>query len=615
MSAPAAPYPAPGTVLAGRYQVGEEIGRGAWSVVYEARDRRVDASIALKLLVPPPAVAEAARERMRREVRAARSLSHPNVVSVYDFASDGGWSFIAMERVAGPDLQVRVRERGPLAPDEAAHLASGVASALAAAHRRGVLHRDVKPQNILLDPDGHARLTDFGSARLDDAAALTQTAALVGTLAYTAPEVLAGQRGDARADVYALGITLFFALAGRLPASPSQHLPPTPSASGHRPRRLRAETPAWLDDVVARCTAAAPESRYPSADALLHALDARSAAAAFPFYAESGAPCPLCGAASTGAGPCLACGDAPHARRDTLVLARLGAAGAAALAPFLAGGGAARGRLARGGEVALARLPAPAAAHAAEQLGAQGAAARTLPAAQAWTLVPAPFLLLAALVLTAGLYAGRTALPLLTWTTPVFVAVLLGGAWNEAATPLVAPRGRRSALPAAVDGRVAGTLTALPDGGARRLLADVARLGGAVFAAARERNDPFGIGDRVSRVLLAACGVARDLDRLDATLARLQAPGPRATHDEGWLDALARCERMRDASAQRLLDALTVLGRLSAEATDGGSLEPLAALTRELQQDAAAQAEARRELDALLGSPLAPGLASAEATV
>lgn len=607
LSAHAAPYLTPGSVLAGRYEIGEEIGRGAFSIVYAARDRVVDAAIAVKLLVPPPAVAEQARERMRREVRAARSLSHPNVVQVYDFADHGGWSFIAMERVAGPDLQVRVRARGPLAPEDAARVAAGVGGALSAAHRHGVLHRDVKPQNILLGPDGRARLTDFGSARLDDAAALTQTAALVGTLAYTAPEVLAGDRGDARVDVYALGITLFFALTGTLPESPSPHLPPTASPAGHRPRRLRAEVPAWLDDVVARCTAAAPESRFPTADALLRALEARSAAASPVLAAEHGAPCPLCGAAATGIGPCLSCGDAPNARRDALVMVRLPASGAgwAALAPFLAGGGAARDRLARGGEVALARLPSPAAAYAAEHLCARGVAARVVAARETWTLIPVPFMLLAAAVLFAGLYAGSVAMPLLRYTTVPFVLALLAAAYREAGRPVVAPRGRRSLLPAAVDRAVAGTLTTLPDGGARRLLADVARLGGAVYASARERGDPFGIGDKVSGVMMAACGVARDLDRLDDTLARLQAPEPRAAAGEGWLDALARCERMRDASAQRLLEALTVLGLLAAEQADAAAVEPLAALTRELRQDAEAQAEARRDLDALLGSPFA----------
>lgn len=606
-AAPAAAYLAPGSVLAERYEIGEEIGRGAYSVVYAARDRVLDAGIAVKLLVPPPAVAAQARERMRREVRAARPLSHPNVVRVYDFADHGGWSFIAMERVAGPDLQVRVRERGPLAPDDAARVAAGIAGALSAAHRRGVLHRDVKPQNILLDPDGRARLTDFGSARLDDAASLTQTAALVGTLAYTAPEVLAGERGDARADLYALGITLYFALAGRLPESPSPHLPPTASPVGHRPRRLRAEVPAWLDDVVARCTAAAPESRFPTADALLHALEARSAAASPFLSAEHGAPCPLCGAASTGIGPCLSCGDAPHARRDTLLRVRLTGSGEgwAALAPFLAGGGAARDRLARGDEATLARLPAAAAAHAAEQFGARGVAARAVPVRRAWELIPPPFLLLAGAVLIAGLYAGSTAVPLLRWTTVPYVALLLVAACQEAARPLVRPRGRSSLLPPETDRTISAALTSLPNGAARTLLADVARLGGAVYASARERGDPFGIGNRVSGVMGAACGAARDLDRLDATLARLQEPRPRAAAGEAWLDALARCERMRDAGAQRLLEALTVLGLLAAEQSDTASLEHLSALTRELEGDAAAQAEARRDLDALLGSPLA----------
>ena len=603
--APAAPYLAPGSVLAERYEIGEEIGRGAFSVVYAARDRVVDAGIAVKLLVPPPAVAAQARERMRREVKAARSLSHPNVVSVYDFADHGGWSFIAMERVAGPDLHVRVRERGPLAPDDAAHVAAGIAGALSAAHRRGVLHRDVKPQNILLDPDGRARLTDFGSARLDDAASLTQTAAVVGTLAFTAPEVLAGDRGDARADVYALGITLYFALTGALPDSRSPHLPPAPSPSGHRPRRVSPRVPTWLDDVVARCTAAAPESRFPTADALLHALEARAAAASPLPAAGPGGPCPLCGAAGTGLGPCLACGDAPHARRDTLLRVRIppGGEGWAALAPFLSGGGAARERLARGGETTLARLPAPAAARAAGQLLALGADARTVAVHEAWTLIPPPFLLLMAAVLILGLYAGSTAMPLLIYTTVPFVAALFAGAAVQAKKPLVDPRGRSSLLPPAVDRTVAATFTTLPDGPARRLLADVARLGGVVYAAAHERGDPFGVEGKVAGVMTAACGVARDLDRLDATLARLQAPAPRAAMGERWLDAVARCERMRDAAAQRLLEALTALGLLAAEQTDGASLA-LSALTRELEDDAAAQAQARRELDALLGPAL-----------
>src|SRR5215213_3955364 len=231
MTAPG--YLAAGALLRGRYEIVREIGRGGSSGVYLARDRELDSEVAVKLLVPPPAAAHVARERMRREVQAVRGLSHANIVAVFDFLEDGPWSFIVMEYVRGPDLQVRVAERGRLDGDAVARIGRDVATALAAAHRRGILHRDVKPQNILLEPDGRARLTDFGSAKLDGQLGVTASGTLAGTLAYTAPEVLAGRRGDARADVYALGLTLYFALTGELPERSSGPLPPASSADGY----------------------------------------------------------------------------------------------------------------------------------------------------------------------------------------------------------------------------------------------------------------------------------------------------------------------------------------------------------------------------------------------
>ena len=147
----------------------------------------------------------------------------------------------------GPDLAVRVRERGPLDATAAAAPGRDVAAALEAAHRAGILHRDVKPQNVLLAPDGRARLTDFGSARLAGQATVTQTGGLVGTPAYAAPEVLAGFRGDARADCYGLGMTLYFGLMGELPPRSGRHARPA-AVDGHHPRERRADGPA-----VARC--------------------------------------------------------------------------------------------------------------------------------------------------------------------------------------------------------------------------------------------------------------------------------------------------------------------------------------------------------------------------
>src|SRR3989442_10627243 len=184
-------YLAPGVALKDRYTIADELGRGGFSIVYRARDCSVGPEVAIKRLVPPPAAARLARERLRREVQAVRQLSHPNIVAVYDVVDDGPWSFVVMEYVAGPDLAVRLRQRGPLDPDAAARLGREITAALAAAHRHGILHRDVKPQNILLAPDGRARLTDFGSARLAGQETVTQTGGLVGTADYAAPEQLA----------------------------------------------------------------------------------------------------------------------------------------------------------------------------------------------------------------------------------------------------------------------------------------------------------------------------------------------------------------------------------------------------------------------------------------
>ncbi|HET7380848.1 MAG TPA: serine/threonine-protein kinase, partial [Gaiellales bacterium] len=261
-----------GTLLQDRYEILGEIGRGGYSVVYRARDRRVGSEVAIKLLMPPPAAARLARERLRREVQAVRRVSHPGIVQVFDVAEDGPWGFVVMEYVAGPDLAVRIRERGPLDAGSVALLGREVADALAVAHRRGILHRDVKPQNILLAPDGRARLTDFGSARLAGQATLTQTGGLVGTIDYAAPEVLAGARADARSEVYSLGVTLFYALTGALPPRAGRGAAHTPDG-GHHPQSRRADVPAWLDQAVARATAADPAERFPSAGLFAAALD------------------------------------------------------------------------------------------------------------------------------------------------------------------------------------------------------------------------------------------------------------------------------------------------------------------------------------------------------
>jgi len=610
VTAPANPgYLAPGALLRGRYEIGRELGRGGYSVVYLARDRELDTDVALKLLVPPPAAARVARERMRREVQAVRGLSHANIVAVYDFLEDGPWSFIVMEYVRGPDLQVRVGERGPLDDEAAVRLGRDIAAALSAAHRRGILHRDVKPQNILLDPDGRARLTDFGSAKLDGQLGVTGSGALAGTLAYTAPEVLAGRRGDARADVYALGLTLYYALTGDLPERTSPHLPPTPAPDGFRPRRGAPAVPPWLDDVVAHATSAAAEDRFPTAASLDEALSRPGAAAG--LLVDGGGACVLCGGPDPLAlGLCPACGGSTDAA-DTLVFLRREAraserrAAALKLAVVLPAMDQAGVQAAAVGERPVFRVPRAGAPRLVQELERRELAVRTVPASRAWSALPAKAWITAGAAVTAGTVAGLAAMPFLLWTSPMIGSLVLIGARQHARTPLVTPPAREAVLPPALERLAVETLVTLPAGTARSLLADIVRTCGALFATLARHGDPRGIAGPLEELVTAACRAARDLADLDENLGRFERQRERlAAASPERLDALTRSERTRDALVQRLLEAMTAVARLRTQQAElSQESDPaLGELAGELRREAEAQAAASRELEALLGS-------------
>jgi serine/threonine-protein kinase len=610
-------YLAPGTLLRSRYEIVREIGRGGYSVVYLARDRELDTDVALKLLVPPPAAAQVARERMRREVQAVRGLSHANIVAVFDFLEEGPWSFIVMEYVRGPDLQLRVSEHGRLDADAAVRLGRDVAQALSVAHRRGILHRDVKPQNILLDRDGRARLTDFGSAKLDGQLGVTGSGTLPGTLAYTAPEVLAGRRGDARADVYALGLTLCYALTGELPQRPSPHLPPTPAAAGFRPGRSVPAVPGWLDDVVAHATAAADEDRFPTAAALDEALARPGAAAALLPSDAGGGRCLLCGGPDPlTLGLCPACGGSADAA-DTLVFLRTPGsvterrAAARRLETVLPDIGRDGALAAAVGERPVFRVPRAGTARLMEGMERLELSVRPVPVSRTWTALPAKAWVLAGAVVTAGAVAGTLVMPLLLWTSPAIGTLVLLGARRDAGTPLVAPPTRESALPAELERTVVETLVTLPAGTARSLLADVVRASAALFATLVRAGDERRIGPPLAELVAAACAAARDLADLDENLTRFERQRERlvATSPER-LDALARCERTRDALVQRLLEAMTAVARLRTQQAElSGESDPtLGDLTKELRAEADAQAAALREIEALLGGESGGGV-------
>ena len=604
-------YLTAGVVLQDRYEIADEMGRGGYSIVYRARDRRIGADVAIKLLVPPPAAARLARERLRREVQAVRQLSHPNIVAVYDVVDDGPWSFVVMEYVPGPDLAVRVRQRGPLDSDAAARLGRDVTAALAAAHRLGILHRDVKPQNILLAPDGRARLTDFGSARLAGQETVTQTGGLVGTADYAAPEQLAGGRGDARSDEYALGVTLYYALTGELPARVPSRGGAAAGRDGHRPRRRRPDLPIWLDDIVARATMPDPDDRFPAialvADALERGADGVDGAATAALADK--ARCVLCRAPEPfGIGVCPRCARRAAGGDDVLVFLEWTTPGSSrrvvreTLEERIGTGVSAAARdSAAAGERPLLRVPAEAGDRVVDLLEAQGLPART-EARTAWARVAVPpaIVVLAGVVAVTGGAAGfAAATPLLLVTSPAFavglvtlaVALRRAPVWNPSST-------RRSRLAAEAERAAVRALASLPPGAARALLIDLLRRADAVTAAGTNVSG-------LDQLLIAACDAARDLAALEQHLGAFDARRDRlADAPPGWLDALSRCERGRDLLTQRLLEASAALSGWHAASVEGAGAgvgaDALAALVRDMSEEGRRQEAAAREVAELL---------------
>jgi serine/threonine-protein kinase len=233
-----------GEVIGGRYELEELVGSGGMSSVYRANDRMLERKVALKILHSRLGDDDEYVERFRREARAVAQLAHPNIVTVIDRGEDEGRQFIVFEYVDGKTLKELVDAQGPMPIDEVLSLGIGIASGLAFAHERGIVHRDVKPQNVLLNGDGRAKVTDFGIARsLDVERGVTQTGTVLGTSNYIAPEQASGQPVDDRSDVYSLGVVLYELLVGEVPfpgesfvAVAMKHIhEPAPSVLERRP--------------------------------------------------------------------------------------------------------------------------------------------------------------------------------------------------------------------------------------------------------------------------------------------------------------------------------------------------------------------------------------------
>lgn len=412
-----------GTLLANRYRIQGKIGEGGMAVVYRALDVVLQRVVAIKVLRPQYAGDEEFVDRFLREAQAAASLSHPNVVNIFDVGREGDVHYIVLEFVEGKNLKEILREHGRLSPRRAAQVARAVARALEAAHARGLIHRDVKPHNILITTEGRVKVADFGLARAASSSTLTETGKVIGSVHYFSPEQARGEAVGPASDIYSLGVVLYEMLTGKRPfdgdspiAVALKHLQEDPVP----PRQLDPRIPVWLEQVVLRAMAKKPADRFPTAAAMAEALEWRDEAPA----AAASLP---------------AAGGLPR-RADGGARARVGAAvkgGGNDLPSPLDG----RGRLRRAPERDEQRA-VPAGFRSEEESDGAEATAETAAAADGrgrkrrgrrWLWVAATFL-----VLFAALYVARPYVLALVFPPEVTVPNVVGLTYEEARPLMVA---------------------------------------------------------------------------------------------------------------------------------------------------------------------------------
>lgn len=268
----------PGTELAGKYEIDGVVGRGGMGIVYKAKDKKLKRTVAIKLLPPELTPIPDIKERFMREAQAAAALDHPNICTVYEFDEDEEKTFISMAFVEGQTLKAKI-EAGPLELEEFFRIAIQVAEGLQEAHKKKVVHRDIKSANIMLDKRGQAKIMDFGLARVAGGTLLTKEGMTMGTIAYMSPEQARGEKVDHRSDIWSLGVVLYESLTGRLPFRGERDQAVVYAILNENPRSLKdlqADIPEALEQIVYKALEKKPEKRYQQIGELLNDLKSLS---------------------------------------------------------------------------------------------------------------------------------------------------------------------------------------------------------------------------------------------------------------------------------------------------------------------------------------------------